>query len=320
MRGDLFAGVQIDWGQGREQLLESIRSGRLPRQKLEPREVEERLSAESIELGNLVPGRPVLIRTSFHPAWRSDSGERIYRASPAFILVFPKGESLHLRFGSAWPHKLGLILSGLGVVLSLVLLIRPLRLKPAGHEHGALGLDRGGLNGWIKATAALVWAAGLTGLWLIHDDAASLRNRARHLSAQGDLAGAQRLFRQGLDRFPMSLVVDFTCYDLAMTYLGAGQWSQAEGYFKRILDYFPDSILLPETLYHHGLCLKRLGRTSEAEAAWGRLTLDFNDSPWAKRARKAAEEESDPGQGRLEWETGLPERKANRRPLGGRGK
>jgi tetratricopeptide (TPR) repeat protein len=253
--------------------------------------VEERIFPERIELKNLVPGRPVLIRSSYHPAWRSETGERIYRASPAFMLVFPKGESLSLSFGSAWPHKLGLALSGLGVLLSLVLLIRPLGLRPAVREEGvALGLDGGGMKGWLKAVMALLWAAGLTGLWLIHDDAASLRNRARNLSLRGDLAGAQRLFKQALDRFPMSLVVDFTCYDLAMTYVGTGQWDLAEGYFKRILDRFPDSILLPETLYHHGLCLKRMGRTGEAEAAWNRLSLEFKDSPWAGRARKAAQE------------------------------
>ena len=84
----------------------------------------------------------------------------------------------------------------------------------------------------------------------------------------------------------MSLVVDYTVYDLAMTYFKARDWDRAGEYFSRIVLEFPDSAVMPETLYHLGLCLKQQSREDKAFDYWQRLILDFPETHWAGLARK----------------------------------
>ena len=84
----------------------------------------------------------------------------------------------------------------------------------------------------------------------------------------------------------MSLVVDYTLYDLAMTYFREGDCRGAEKYFIRIIREFPDSVVLPETLYHYGLCLRNRSQQDRAFDYWQRLILDFPDTHWAGLARQ----------------------------------
>ncbi|MBW1712478.1 MAG: tetratricopeptide repeat protein, partial [Deltaproteobacteria bacterium] len=152
---------------------------------------------------------------------------------------------------------------------------KPVRLAP------------GGRRAWLTGTLAGLWVLALAGLWTVHDDATTLRNRARRLLAQDQTEQARLVFQEALRRYPMSLVADYTWYDLALSHFKAGDYSQSEKLLAQVLDRFPDSILVPETLYHLGWSLKRQGRTAEALKHWRRLINDFPDNPWAREAAKS---------------------------------
>jgi len=274
-----FARVFLDSGRADEPLLKLLRADGLPREKLEDCPIRERVSAERIELAGLCPGRPVLIKISYHPAWRSLSGEEVLRASPAFMLVFPRGERLTLVFGPAWPHWLGLGLTGLGLALLVLLRLRPGLLERAWLEQGS------GRTDWpLRAVVLGLALALLAGLWSARDDASTLRQRAQGLTDRGRPAEARRLLERALERFPMSLVSDYTWYDLAMTHLAGGDFVRAEETLRRLLEDFPDSVVRPEGLYHLGLSLREQGRVEEAARTWRELIRDFPDNPWAARA------------------------------------
>ncbi len=281
----LFPRVFVDSGQEDDPLLALLRRDALPRFPLAPRRVGEKVSPEKIELRGLAPGEPVMIKMSFHPAWQAQSGERVWRVSPAFMLVFPRAETLTLAFKPAGPHLLGLGLTAFGAALCLILLLKPslgrrgwLKSPPAPSK------PQGPSRLWLKVVLFGLGLAALASLYAVLDDAATLRRRARSLTAQGRLEEARPLFRASIERFPLSLVVDYAWYDLAMTYVTEQKWPQAEKLLRQFLERYPDSVALPEALYHLGLSLERQGRREEALAFFRRLKADFPDNPWTKHA------------------------------------
>lgn len=285
---DRFAGVFVDSGHGDDPLLKMIREDRLPRRRLPTTKVGTRSglrNPERIEVTGCRPGRPILIRTSYHPAWRARGGETIHRATPAFMLVFPKSETIVLEFGPRWPHHLGVVLTLFGICLTILFSVRPSLLRMGFLDPGEEGVK----FRWWPWMVVLVWVGGLGWLLPHHDDAATLRNKGRELNQAGHRAEAREMYRAGINRFPISLVVDYTWYDLAMSYYEDQDYSRAEKNFTTVLRDFPDSILIPETLYHLGWTKERLGRLDEAKAFWQRLTREFPENRWSREAERQLE-------------------------------
>ncbi len=83
-----------------------------------PAKVSSTLGNETIDIENAEPGRPLLIKVSYHPNWRVTGADRIYLVSPSFMLVFPTGSQVHLSFEPGWLNRLGLGLTVLGLVLA----------------------------------------------------------------------------------------------------------------------------------------------------------------------------------------------------------
>ena len=124
--------------------------------------ITEKIGPQTIELQGLTPGRPVLISISFDRGWRSTSGETIYEASPAFMLVYPRGDTLKLVHGPTWPHWLGLALTICGGVLGLFIAARPLGLElRLGRISNFIG--RPPLKRQLLALILILVAAGVVG-------------------------------------------------------------------------------------------------------------------------------------------------------------
>lgn len=286
-RGDSFARVYVDSGARDDPLLELIRTDALPRLPLAPSPppVSETVGNESIEAAGLTPGRPLLIKMSYHPAWRAAGGEKIFRVTPAFMLVFPQGNRLRLSFGPTWIHWAGVGLSALGLVLFALALGWPGLWNRGWLAPSATAAQARQWAGPVFiGTLAVICLAGFAGLWHNHDDAATIRLQAHKLIAQGRQQQAAALLAQGLERWPGSLAADYTMYDLAMTYHSRGIFSESVRLLEQFKKRFPDSIVLPEALYHLGQGLISLGRTGQAEVIKKQLLDQFPHNRWAKEA------------------------------------
>ena len=280
-----FARVYHDSGDEDDPLLKAIRADRLPKIPLPPAPGPsgERISCETMTAEGLAPGRPLIIKASFHPAWRASGGERVYRVTPAFMLVFPRRGVLTLSFGRAWPHFLGEALTLLGLALLILVTARPdlwrtrwLRAAPdAGRVRFAP--RAAGLAALLAVLALLAWR---------NDDATTLRLKAHKLIARNKQAEAARWLQEGLRRFPHSLAADYTLYDLAMTYHRRGRYHDSTRLFQKLRRLYPDSIVTPETLFHLGLGLGELGLTKEKARLKRELLQRFPDNRWSKEAKK----------------------------------
>jgi hypothetical protein len=80
-------------------------------------QVKEALGYEEVRFETDCPGRPHLIKISYHPKWRVEGADRVYLVSPAFMLVYPSARQVRLVFGNRWPDYVGMAVSSLGLLL-----------------------------------------------------------------------------------------------------------------------------------------------------------------------------------------------------------
>jgi hypothetical protein len=91
------------------------------RQALSPEcGVKEVVRNEEVEFDTDCPGRPHLIKISYHPKWRVEGADRVYLVSPSFMVVYPTARHVRLFFGDRWPDYVGRSATGFGLMLLLV--------------------------------------------------------------------------------------------------------------------------------------------------------------------------------------------------------
>jgi hypothetical protein len=78
--------------------------------------VKDALGNEEVRFETECPGRPHLIKVSYHPKWRVEGADRIYLVSPSFMLVYPTAKHVRLVFGNRWPDYVGRAATAIGIV------------------------------------------------------------------------------------------------------------------------------------------------------------------------------------------------------------
>lgn len=78
--------------------------------------VRDAIGYEEVRFETDCPGRPHLIKISYHPKWRVEGADWIYLVSPAFMMVYPTTTEVRLVFGNRWPDYLGRVCTTLGIL------------------------------------------------------------------------------------------------------------------------------------------------------------------------------------------------------------
>lgn len=278
-----FAAILGDDGTRKSKIIQSIRHDNLPR--LATRQnvrIQEGLGPQSINLSGLKPGQPVWISISYDRGWRSTSGETINRASPAFMLVYPKGESIRLVHGPTWPHWLGLALTIIGAVLGLLISISPLRLeRPLSRLSNLIG--RRPIKRWLFFLLGSLLTGGIVCLWWSHDDAQTMHNKATLATQAGQWERARKGFCKVLAQYDMSSVGDSCLYDMALTFYTEQNYGRAIDILLELIEDYPDSVLVPETLYHLADSYKSSGDKQMARRYGGELVERFPQNSWTAK-------------------------------------
>lgn len=261
-------------------------------------DLRETVRNDEIVIEGARPGQPLWIRVSYHPNWKVEGAERIWRASPAFMLVFPERETVRLYFARSTSEYAGLGLTILGLFYALT--------RRRGLFHGRLpDLETlaarlvGPLAARLQPHARLILvgavmsAAGFV-LFMIFGlhthDPAVIFQRGLKLYEKKDYLAARRVFEEGLREFPLSPVVDHTLHRLALTYFDREEYDDARTVWSRFRTEYPESRVLPEALYHIGLCDLRQNRRSDAEAVFKDLMARFPGGIWAGEAGRRLDE------------------------------
>lgn len=97
--------------------------------------VNDAIGNEEVRFDTDCPGRPHLIKVSYHPKWHVEGADRVYLVSPAFMLVYPTARHVRLVFGNRWPDYAGRAATAVGfawlLAEGLVLLLRKRYSQPS---------------------------------------------------------------------------------------------------------------------------------------------------------------------------------------------
>jgi hypothetical protein len=265
---------------------------------------EEMPTQERVVITGARPGQPILIRMSYHPRWRTTTGERVWLAAPSFMLVVPRGERVELVFGDPPAVRVARLLTGIGwTVFALALL-------PVGRRLGARGVAAGrwlaarqparpvvGLversARWTPGRRRLALAAGLVLAAAALGAAGALGYRVpadqvyragQRLYDAGRLGEAMPYFEEARRLAPLSATAIHAGYYRAIILFRQEKWAEAEAAFVQQVETFPEGVNAPESLYHVGLCRARRGNVAGAVQAWESTAARYPGSPWTKYA------------------------------------
>lgn len=83
--------------------------------------VNDAIGNEEVRFDTDCPGRPHLIKISYHPKWHVEGADQIYLVSPSFMLVYPTARHVRLVFGNRWPDYVGRAATAIGIVWLLAM-------------------------------------------------------------------------------------------------------------------------------------------------------------------------------------------------------
>ncbi|MBI9075609.1 MAG: tetratricopeptide repeat protein [Desulfatibacillum sp.] len=236
---------------------------------------------EKIAITGAQPGRPLLVKASYHPGWKASGGEKIFLAGPGFMLLFPKSPEVTLTYGPTSSDWIGKALT-LTALLWLVLCLLP-------FSRGLTGLAGRLFNHYAIVPAVpllLVMAVG-AGLFLSREAPefpAVPYNKGLEYFRDADYDEAIKVFRDILDRHGQSLVAGEAAYHLAMCYYRQEDYAGALRELEETLRLYPETPRAAEIRYHMGLCRMQQKRFGQARQAFDRTVDEFPGSIWGRLA------------------------------------
>ncbi len=251
----------------------------LPREPITANcQVDERVDHLAIEFTTTCPGLPHLVAVSYYPNWKVEGASRVFLASPAFMLVFPDGPHVRLRFRRLAVDWLGILLSVVGLGLCLVPARRPLAATElSGATARALAAAQPYL---MRGIVLAIFAA--TAWNVAHDFGPSYYyQRGWKAFERQNYTTARRYFERAILLAGESNTAADATFFRAASLLRAGNPAAALTGYQEVIDRFPDSIWVAESHYHVGLCLRRLGRLSEAKGRFLYVITTYPGNRWA---------------------------------------
>jgi tetratricopeptide (TPR) repeat protein len=242
---------------------------------------------EKIIIQNAPVGVPLLIKASFHKAWRVEGAERIYLAGPGFMLVIPKQPNLTLSFGPVFVNH-----AGLGLTLAAILLIALLYLPPTrqGIKKAGAFFEQNSIFILLPPVVGIALIAALYLAFHANEFPASPFNKGIEAFRQKDYIAARAFFEKVEKNHPQSLISGEAAYHYAMTFFNEGDWQSTLSRLLRLVEEYPDAGRIPEVWYHLGLCYQRLGQMEDAANAFGVAAGQFGDTVWGGLAQKMIDE------------------------------
>ena len=247
--------------------------------------IREVVGEEEILIANASPGKPLLIKISYHPNWKVEGADQIYLVSPAFMLIYPRETSVRLYYGRTWPDYLGVLLS-LMAILFLALYPRIATVR----GRFSKGFDRYLYKAVCVGLGLVVIGTAYFLVRLSPPFPVLPYNEGIQAFTEENYDGARRYFKQVMEEFPQTIIVDQAAYHYAMCHYREKDWEQTLQSLKWLMETYPETSRAAEVLYHMGLCYLNQGRTGQARLWFQKTARQFPGSIWANFAKDRLQE------------------------------
>jgi hypothetical protein len=249
----------------------------MPRVPIEKQcDIDERIDHMSIEFTTTCPGVPHWISMSYYPNWHVEGADRVYLASPAFMLVIPNGPRVRLHFDRIGADWAGILASLVGIGLAVVS-VRRLSYEPSAFEAGTIGR----IHPWAVAVIAVVVLA-VTTLNAVRTTAPpNIYMKGWKAFEKQDFPTAIYYFEWAKRLGGETPQAAEATFFRAASMLRSNRIPEALEGYRDVVENFSDSIWVAEAEFHMGLCLRRLEQFKEAKMMFRRVMVAYPGNRWA---------------------------------------
>jgi TolA-binding protein len=260
-------------------------------------EIKETIHNDAILIDTTCLNKPLLVKVSYHPNWRVEGADRIHLVSPSFMLIYPRQQNVRLSYGPGSWDKLGMALTGLGIVILLLNVPLPGRKEQTSWSLLAaflhipvdpmqvIPVDPVTRSRWL-ILALTVTLAGSAVVWLSYqtyiNEPYRIFNRSIRFKDTGRYEEARAGFENFIKTYPVAGRSQDAAYYIAITYYLEKKDNDAIQAFEELVRRYPQSSRVPEAHYHIGMSLFRSNREEEGIRKMEYITATFPVSAWAK--------------------------------------
>lgn len=249
--------------------------------------LKETVSEEEIVIEGASPGKPLLIKVSYHPNWKVDGADRVYLVSPAFMLIYPESSKVRLYYGRTWPDYAGAAMTGLAILYILLFSVHGLSNV---RNRVSRWFDRYCLKGVLIFMGVAGVAAAFYLIRLSPEFPVLSYNKGVQSFGREDFSTARHYFEEVLQRFPQTIIVDQAAYHYAMCFFREKKWDDTIRALESLLEHYPETGRAGEAIYHKGLCYMKMGKIREARECFSKTVQGFPDEVWAQFSKDRLKE------------------------------
>ncbi len=269
--------------------------------------VDEEIKEEEIFIKTDCIHRPLLIKISYHPNWKAEGAEKVYLASPSFMLIFPERENVRLTFSKTSNEYAGIFLTFIGIFMLAINLpwVSENRLRLAlnqrvlwtsealkdilrrNHSYITLYnfLDRHRLKLIISTWTIMAFLLSSFIVLAKREDPGVLYAKGIRYYGENKYQEARNVLGSIIKDYPDTASAVNASYYHAITYFKEGEYQKTIEEFQRLIKNYPESNWVPEAYYHIGLSNARLDKLGLAKDTYQSIIEHYPTSLWAVHAR-----------------------------------
>lgn len=270
--------------------------------------VKEDIQNEAINIKTDCLHKPLLVKISYHPRWKVEGAEKIYLASPSFMLIFPEKENVTMKFSNTWVENTGSAMTITALLIAILSLpmFRQHLLSPGLRSGGKIILNK--LDSGLRITVllnfldnnkkrALSIIAGISLILLfftVGKDSQSIFSKGMKLYNEHNYPAARTLFTEVIAKQPVSMIGIDSSFYYAACYYFEGKYQKSVEAFRKLIKEFPDSYWIGEAYYNIGISYAGMKDNIRAKETLNFFISNYSKSHLVSHAiEKLAEIEAD---------------------------
>lgn len=229
-------------------------------------------------------GQPHIIRMTFHPRWKSTSGEAVYLVEPSFMLVIPQNKRVELVYGWSWGDYVGAVFTIISIcIIGIVVALRWRGFWPTPSATTTKPIkSRTLLIAFACVTTLALGSMALT--WVT--DPEHVYSRGHRYFANNQWLEAAKLFDKVVDSRRVPAARAEALFWAARTFDLAGEISNAEPRYQQLVDNYPENFWYPESIHRLIIINADRDERDHAMSLFNRLLVETPNSQWTARSRE----------------------------------
>jgi len=219
-------------------------------------------------------GQPHIIRMTYHPKWKSVTGEPVFLTEPAFMLIVPKQPIVELRYEAVTADRVGLVLTLTGIAAFVFFMFFP-------GASAVSVLVRGPA---LKPAIAVLVVALSVSLWSWWNNSERIYKQGHGLLKEDQYASASRAFDRAYNARHVPGKKAEALFWAGRSLEFVDDFAAALDRYQELARLYPDNFWAAESLYRIVLLAGQGNDEAAAVKAYQRLQQDFPENNWTRMA------------------------------------